>query len=77
PVTFYNNASTSLLMSVNLYTTAGELVRPPVSGDNGGNPPLLNTGGLASGLYIAVVELRSPNGGGVVGRQTVKITVIH
>jgi len=48
-----------------------------VTGDNGSNPPQLNTGGLASGTYIAVVELLNPAGSGVVNRRTLKLVVIH
>ena len=76
PVTFTNNSAMNLLMKVNLYTTDGELVKT-VTGDNGVNPPVLTTGGLASGLYIAVVDLQNPNGGGAMGRQTLKIVILH
>ena len=75
-VTFHNNSSLSLTMKVSLYTVAGELIGAPITGDNGSNPPQLNTGSLASGLYIAVVELSNASGG-IMGHQTVKITVIH
>ena len=76
-VTFNNNSAMSLTMKVSLYTVAGELIPPVITGDNGANPPQLNTGSLASGLYIAVVELTNAANGGLMGRQTVKITVIH
>jgi flagellar hook assembly protein FlgD len=75
-VTFHNNSALSLEMKVSLYTTAGELVKT-LTGDNGLNPPQWSTSGLASGLYIAVVELTNPNNGGLLGRQIVKITVVH
>ncbi|HJT24088.1 MAG TPA: hypothetical protein VJ873_05895, partial [bacterium] len=76
PVTFHDNSATSFRMKVNLYTTDGELVRT-ITGDNGSNPPLLPTDRLASGLYIAVVELQNPNGSGAMGRQTLKIVILH
>ena len=76
-VTFHNNSAMGLLLRVSLYTVDGELIGPPVTGDNGANPPQLNTSGLASGLYLAVVELQNAANGGLLGRQTVKIVVIH
>ncbi|HJT23337.1 MAG TPA: hypothetical protein VJ873_02095, partial [bacterium] len=76
PVTFYDNSTMSLNMQVSLYTLDGERTNRQAWGDNGINPPVLPTDGLASGTYIAVVELRNAQGG-LMGRQTVKITVIH
>ena len=74
-VTFHNNSGLSLGMRVSLYTVDGEWVRA-ATGDNDSNPPRLDAGSLASGLYLAVVELNSADGG-TMDRQIVKITVIH
>ena len=74
--TFASNSSQALTMKVSIYTIAGELIEPVLTGDNVNNPPQWNASGKASGTYIAVVELRNSTGG-LVGRKTLKIAVIH
>ncbi len=75
-VTFSDNTSLNLAMRVSLYTVAGELFKV-VEGDNGSNPPQWNAAGVASGLYFAVVEMRNNANNGLVGRQVVKVMVLH
>jgi flagellar hook assembly protein FlgD len=65
-------------VKVKIYTLAGELVGSPLMNDPN-NPGLvtwnLGGSGLASGTYIAVVELNSD--GGVIGRRVLKVVVVH
>jgi uncharacterized repeat protein (TIGR01451 family) len=62
---------------VRIYTLAGELVATLES--QPGNPSAvvwnLSGGGVASNAYLAVAELHS--NGGLVGRQIIKVVVIH
>jgi flagellar hook assembly protein FlgD len=73
---FSSNSSQALTMKVSIYTIAGELLRPVLTGDNVNNPPKWDAAGVASGTYIAVVELRDSTNG-LVGRKVLKIVVIH
>jgi hypothetical protein len=65
-------------VKVKIYTLAGELVGNPLMNDLG-NPGVvtwnLGGSGIASGTYIAVVELNSD--GGVIGRKVLKVVVVH
>jgi len=60
-------------LKVKIYTLAGELVQSFVSGTT---TATWNASGIASGIYIANVEIDNANGG-VVNQQRLKILVIH
>jgi hypothetical protein len=63
---------------VKIYTLAGELVKPILYNQPGDPSTILwnlNGGTLASGTYIAVVELNSANG--TIGHKVLKVMVIH
>jgi uncharacterized repeat protein (TIGR01451 family) len=68
-------SGTALTVRAMVYDTAGELVRK-VEGPQGAGEAWWDTRGVASGLYVAVVELLVP-GGGVVDRQVKKVMVIR
>ncbi len=75
---FINNTNLQFdTVQVRLYTVAGELMKTLVS--EPGNPSVvvwdLSGGGVASGAYLAVVELQS--NGGLVGRQILRVVVLH
>jgi hypothetical protein len=74
-MTFHTDSSQAQTITVSLYTTAGELMKK-VSGDTGANPPQWDATGVASGVYIVVAESRDANGK-LLGRQTLKVEVIH
>ncbi len=74
--TFHTNSSLSLTLQVSIYTLAGELVQVN-SGDAGTGLVSWDASHVASGVYLAVVELTNPNGGGLMGRQTLKLLVVH
>jgi flagellar hook assembly protein FlgD len=65
-------------VKIKVYTLAGELVGTPLVNDPG-NPNLVTwdvgNAGLASGTYIAVVEMNSH--GGIIGRNVLKVVVFH
>lgn len=71
---FTTDPAAKLTLNVFLYTMAGELTRV-VWGTPGSGTAHLDASGLASGLYLAVVELSDARGS--VGRQTKRIAVIH
>jgi hypothetical protein len=73
--TFTTNSSMSLTLKISLYTTAGELVKV-VQGDSGSGTAYLGASGLASGIYIAVVEVKDSQDR-LVSRQTLKVLVRH
>lgn len=73
--TFVLDSSQPMSLKVNVYTVAGELVKS-LLGDPGSNQALWDTGSTASGLYLAVVEISNP-GGGITGRQILKIVIVH
>jgi hypothetical protein len=73
--TFTANSATSLTLRAYIYTIAGELVTT-VDGTPGQNTVNWNAAGLASGIYIAVIDARDSQGG-LVGHQTLKVKVIH
>ncbi len=56
------NSGTALTLTVSLYDTAGELVKRPVTGAAGSNQVNLDASGLASGLYLVMVDLTDGNG---------------
>jgi flagellar hook assembly protein FlgD len=64
-------------VEIRLYTVAGELMKTLES--QPGNPSMvlwdLSGGGVASGAYLAVAELHS--NGGLVGRQILRVVVLH
>ena len=74
-VTFKTNSAMVLTLQVSLYTLAGELVMT-IPGDSGTNQALWDTKGVASGLYLALVESRNASGG-LAARQTLKVVVLH
>jgi|GEM_PF-562228 len=60
-----------------VYNTAGELVHKPSPTDlTGPSTSTWDASGVASGLYFAVVDALNSQGG-LVGRQNLKIVVIH
>jgi flagellar hook assembly protein FlgD len=73
---FTLQSNSSYTLKVRVYTTAGELVGV-TTGGVGANQASWDSTGRASGFYIAVVQLTNPQTGGVVGRQILKISVIH
>jgi hypothetical protein len=66
----------NLTLTVSLYDVAGERVTKPVTGPLGSNSAPLDAGGLASGLYLVVVDLTDANGGSA-GRRITKIVVMQ
>jgi flagellar hook assembly protein FlgD len=70
-----NDSAMSLALKNTVYTTAGELVGV-MQGEAGTNQVVWDASGVASGLYLAVVE-GIDSEGGLVSRQIVKIVVIH
>jgi hypothetical protein len=64
--------------TVRIYTVAGELVKSGLTNDTG-NPSVVHwdvvQGNIASGTYLAVIELNSPNG--VIGHKILKVVVIR
>jgi uncharacterized repeat protein (TIGR01451 family) len=73
--TFDSNSSLSLTLNVSVYTVAGELVTK-IAGQAGINQAVWNASGLASGVYLAVVDLVNSNGNSM-GRQILKVAVIR
>ena len=73
--TFKVNSNQDLSVGVKVYTAAGEWVAG-VEGAPGTNQVLWNAAGLASGLYLAVVEVSNDHGG-VVQRQIRKVEVVR
>ncbi|HEY5037836.1 MAG TPA: hypothetical protein VIJ93_02070, partial [bacterium] len=74
-VTFKSNSALTLTLRVSLYTTAGEFVQQ-VEGPVGQNQAAWDTANVASGLYLAVVEVRYA-AGGLANRQILKVVIIH
>ncbi len=73
--TFHNNSSMSLTLKVSIYTLAGELVQAS-TGAAGTNQASWDASQVASGAYLAVVEILNPNGG-LAGKQILKLIVLH
>jgi flagellar hook assembly protein FlgD len=74
-VTFTTKTAIPLTLKASIYTLAGELVGT-IQGRAGTNSVIWDGGGVVSGLYLAVVEMRDANGG-FLSQQTKKIAVIH
>ncbi len=72
---FEDTTSENLTLSVRIYTIAGELVTV-VNGAAGTNIAPWNATGLASGLYIAVVESLNSTGG-IADQKVLKLIVVH
>lgn len=73
--TFRTDISSGQSLRVSLYTLEGELLKR-IDGAPGQGQVAWNAWGLASGIYLAVVEVRSANGG-LVQRNTLKILVVR
>jgi hypothetical protein len=73
--TFHSNSSQSLTLGVSIYTVAGERVTG-LTGSAGTNQATWNASGIASGLYLAVVDLTDSNGTQL-GKQTLKVLVLR
>lgn len=72
------DAVQAVATDVKIYTLAGELVKPILYNQPGDPSTVLwNIGGanLASGTYIAVIELNSANG--TIGHKILKVVIIH
>ena len=72
---FKSDSSISFTLRVSVYTVAGELVGV-FQGEAGINQVKWDASGVASGLYLAVVEEINAQGG-LASRQIVKIVVVH
>jgi hypothetical protein len=72
---FQDNADPGTTLTARLYTLAGELIRE-IPGGVGTAQLSWDAQGLASGVYLAVVEARGADGG-LVNRQILKVAVIH
>jgi len=75
-ITFWSNSVPSLTLMYRIYDVAGELIQYPTYGPSGFGTARWNASGLASGLYFAVVDALNFQGG-LVGRQNLKIVVVH
>ena len=75
PMTTTFRANAGQTLEVSIYTVAGELVKQ-VTGDTGTGLAVWDASNVASGAYLAVVQLINANGGLVV-RQTLKIVVLR
>jgi hypothetical protein len=65
----------NVTLCVGLYTMAGELTR--VAGETAGSGRVyLDAAGLASGLYLAILEIHDTNGG-VIARKSLKVEVLR
>jgi len=74
-VTFMGPQTMGLTLGASVYTLAGELVTK-VDGTPGTGTMGWNASGLASGLYLAVVEVKDATGG-LIQRQILKLLVKH
>jgi hypothetical protein len=63
-------------IKVNIYAISGELVATPSSTTSGLAQATWNASGMASGIYIAVIQMYNSNDG-LVGHQAVKVMVMH
>ena len=75
-VAFSTQSASAYTLRVRVYTVAGELVAT-VLGGSGTNQVAWDASGKASGLYLAVAEMTNPQTGTVIGRQILKISVVH
>ena len=74
--TIFSNSSLSLTLTAAVYDVAGELVKKPVTGPAGANAVPVDVTGLASGLYLVVVDLADSNGS-LIHRQVTQIIIKH
>jgi uncharacterized repeat protein (TIGR01451 family) len=74
-VTFMGPSGVGLTLRVKIYTVAGELAAS-LQGSADTGRASWDASGIASGLYLAVVEKWGASGG-LSGRQIFKITVLH
>jgi flagellar hook assembly protein FlgD len=74
--TFKVNTTQSLTLRVRVYTMAGELAAKPADGTVGANSVTWDATGLASGMYLGVVEGLNPQGG-LALRQIVKVVIVR
>jgi uncharacterized repeat protein (TIGR01451 family) len=72
---FMVNAAPPLTLRVRVYTIAGELAAGPQAGGSGGNSVTWDASGMASGMYLAVVEGLNTQGGTAL-KQIVKVLVV-
>jgi fimbrial isopeptide formation D2 family protein len=63
-------------LNVKIYTIAGQLIPATILQTPGIAAAQWNATGMASGIYIAVVEVQNANGG-IVQTQTLKVLVLH
>jgi hypothetical protein len=75
-ITIASDSGQNLTLVCRVYDVAGELVQPSISGQAGTNSVAWNASAVASGLYFVVVDALNSQGG-LVGRQNLKIAVIH
>jgi hypothetical protein len=73
---FKINSDQTLTLMATVYDIAGERIEAPVTGLPGTNVVNWSASRLASGIYIAVVEMTDSNGL-FVDRQVTKIIVRH
>ncbi len=73
--TFHTDSSISLTLKASIFTMAGELVQV-IQGTQGSDQAAWNAAGLASGIYIAVVE-ETDSSGGLLSRQMIKVAILH
>jgi len=62
-------------LNAKIYNIAGELVKP-ITGSPGTATAQWNAAGMASGIYIAAVQVQDSNGG-VLENQLLKVLVLH
>ncbi len=74
--TFVSNSSMNLTLRLKVYDTAGELVQKSKLGGDGQNSVQWDASGVASGLYLAVVESLNAQGG-LVSKTTLKVVVFQ
>ena len=74
-VTFSSDSAQNPALSVKIFNMAGEKIWQG-TGQPGTNDVVWNASRVANGLYFAVVEALSPEGG-LMGRKSLKLVVIH
>jgi len=72
---FQDTTNESLTLQVHIYTMAGELVTV-VNGAAGTNQAPWSGSGLASGLYLVVIDSLDASGG-TVNHQVAKLVIVH
>jgi len=72
---FVDNSPLNTTLNVKIYTLSGQLITA-FQGPTGTNQSTWNASGLASGIYIAVVDILNSTNGDI-GRQSLKLLVIH